>query len=507
MALDSSRLAEIDAYALQTPKAAEATINGLATYLARPARDDFEKARAIFRWMAHNISYDAEGFFSKRYGDQSAGGVLASRSAVCAGYSTLFQVLGRAAGLEVVIVEGWAKGYGYDVQELDGDMNHAWNAVKVAGAWYLLDATWGAGHLTTERQFEREFHPYYWLTPPDQFVGNHFPQDSRWQLLSMSVTKATFGSLPLLRPGFYEYRLRLPEGTGAVTRVEGGQTLLVDAPPDVQLMAAVEQGGRRLEDMWTSVKRQGAQYEVKAVFPGPGRFDLVIFAKRVSEGDMYQGVVTLSYDVNQGQPTFAGFPKVFPEFETYGLRLPEGTGAIARVESSATLLVDTPPDVLLIVAMEQGGRRLEDMWSFAQRNGGQYEFEAAFPAPGKYDLVVFAKRRSDPGAYRGTVTLSYEVTRGQPPFAGFPKTFTHFVESDVYLYAPKYSGLPKGSAQAFKLRVPRALQVAVIMGDKWEQLTGQDGTFQGTMTIVQLPVKVCAQFVAGDSYSCLIEYQ
>ena len=48
----------IDQHALHTPKSAERTIASLAAYLTRPARNDREKARAIFRWITANIAYD-----------------------------------------------------------------------------------------------------------------------------------------------------------------------------------------------------------------------------------------------------------------------------------------------------------------------------------------------------------------------------------------------------------------------------------------------------------------
>ncbi|HPS92175.1 MAG TPA: hypothetical protein PKV33_08465, partial [Methanothrix sp.] len=46
---------KIDLHALNAPTSAEATIGSLATYLIEPAKNDREKARAIFRWIAENI--------------------------------------------------------------------------------------------------------------------------------------------------------------------------------------------------------------------------------------------------------------------------------------------------------------------------------------------------------------------------------------------------------------------------------------------------------------------
>lgn len=503
-----ARLAELDAHSLNAPVSVQSSIKALATYLASPARNDFEKGRTIFRWITQNVAYDAKGFFAKRYGDQSPEGVLRTRLAVCQGYSELYEALGRAAGLEVLVIDGWAKGYGYDVKELNGDTNHAWNAIKVDGGWYLLDSTWGAGYLDETGSFVREFQPYYWLTPPSQFIYNHLPSDARWQLLPTQVTKTGYAGLPMLKSGFFDYGLQLPPGTQATTSVVNQTTLLVSAPQDILLTTSIEQNGRKLDNMWTSVQRKGTQYEIKAVFPGTGKYDLVIFARRTSEtGNMYKGVASLGYEVSQGQPEFAGFPLTFDEFYSYGLQLPPNIGAKNRVASQTALLISTPLDVLLTATIEQNGRKLDDTLTFKQRKGSQYELEAVFPSPGKYDLTIFAKRKGDIGDYKSVVRLGYEVSQGLANFAGFPITFTRFAESGSYLYTPKQSGLALGSSQVFKINVPGAREVAVIAGDVWTKLGKQGESYEGTVTILKKPVQVCAAFDTSNSYNCLLEYR
>ncbi len=314
-----TRLSEIDYHALNTPASVEGSAKDLAAYLTAPAMDDFEKSRAIFTWITAKISYDSKVFFSKRYGDQSAGNALKTRMAVCEGYANLFQSLGRAAGLEVVVIGGWAKGYGYDIDELNGDPNHAWNAVKLNDAWYLLDSTWGAGHLNVEKQFERKFSPYYWLTPPNQMIVDHLPEESRWQLLPASVTKTRFAAAPWVGPAFHGYGMHLPSEVTALTRVTGQASLTVSAPPEVLITAAIERDGKRLDNMWTFAQRNGSQYEIEAVFPSPGKYDLLIFAKRENDGsNFYEGVASLGYDATQGQSSFPGFATASGKFSQSG---------------------------------------------------------------------------------------------------------------------------------------------------------------------------------------------
>jgi len=164
-------------------------VQTLAAYLVKPARNEHEKVRAIFRWVTENIAYDTDGYFSGQYGDLSPDGVLKSRRAVCDGYAGLFNMLGEAAGLEVVKVTGYSKGYSYAVGDTyDGTTNHTWNAVMIDNQWHLLDTTWGAGYLGENKKFVREFQEYYFLTPPEVFIYDHLPSDTRWQLLEQPVS-------------------------------------------------------------------------------------------------------------------------------------------------------------------------------------------------------------------------------------------------------------------------------------------------------------------------------
>jgi hypothetical protein len=190
---DQDRFSTIDRHALRAPKEAERSIESLAKYLVKPAKNDREKVRAIYRWVTDRIAYDAESFFEQKDGDNTAEGVLKSCKAVCAGYANLFHALCKEAGVEVETVSGRAKGVIRD--EDDGEDSHAWNAVKLADHWRLVDATWGAGGIR-EKKFVPLFTDYYFLTPADQFIFTHLPEDSKWQLLPKAITEKEFEELP-----------------------------------------------------------------------------------------------------------------------------------------------------------------------------------------------------------------------------------------------------------------------------------------------------------------------
>ena len=71
-----------------------------------------------------------------------------------------------ADGVEAV-VRGHAKGFGYPAgQPLAAPPDHAWNAVRLGGAWHLLDATWGAGTIDAHTRAFRRRLRRSWRAPP-----------------------------------------------------------------------------------------------------------------------------------------------------------------------------------------------------------------------------------------------------------------------------------------------------------------------------------------------------
>jgi hypothetical protein len=201
------KYATLDEYAINTPAEYEKDIVTLSKYLTKPAKNDLEKVRAVFTWVATHVKYDADAFNSGNYADYNAANVLASRSAVCDGYGNLMEALCKAAGFEAVKVSGYAKGYGYH----DGDefkkTDHAWNAVKIGDTWHLFDATWGGGY-GVERNGKMvavsRFEPYWFDVDPKAFIFSHLPEDSKWQLIGQTITLKDFEKYPNLDESFFK---------------------------------------------------------------------------------------------------------------------------------------------------------------------------------------------------------------------------------------------------------------------------------------------------------------
>ncbi|KAG7271011.1 hypothetical protein CRUP_038462 [Coryphaenoides rupestris] len=117
----------------------------------------------------------------------------------------------REVGIECQEVSGYGKGSSYRPGQSLQDVppNHMWNAVLLAGQWFLMDACWGAGNLDEHKSFIKKFNDFYFLTDPEDFVESHFPDEQRWQLLDQPMTREDFEKRVFKTSIFFTLGLKL----------------------------------------------------------------------------------------------------------------------------------------------------------------------------------------------------------------------------------------------------------------------------------------------------------
>ncbi len=176
----------------------------LADRINRDFSLDTEKTRAIFTWIATNVTYDMKEYFSnsgiaysykseadriqkeKVFRKNLAKRTISTAKGICEGYSTLFTTVCVLTGLEAVIIPGTSRNHQSQIGKLPTESDHAWNAVKIDGKWKLIDLSWAAGAVDNNRKFQKRFNDVYFCTDPDKFALNHFPDDPRWLLTKKS---------------------------------------------------------------------------------------------------------------------------------------------------------------------------------------------------------------------------------------------------------------------------------------------------------------------------------
>ena len=158
------------------------SLDWLATQLAAPFSSLTDRARAIFTWLHHNISYDVDAYFNHAVQPSTPASTLSTGLAVCEGYAGLFTALATIAGLESVVIGGHGKGFGFSALAPGAPVppessNHAWNAVKIDhGEWKLIDCCWGAGNIKGAGQpYHKDFTPRHFTMSNNEFGLGHFP--------------------------------------------------------------------------------------------------------------------------------------------------------------------------------------------------------------------------------------------------------------------------------------------------------------------------------------------
>lgn len=170
----------------RTPVKAENTTERLALQITRGLTSDADKARAIFIWIAENITYDSQLRVDKKLQrriytseDNVISNVLKRKKALCGGYAFLYTELCKKVGIPSRVIHGYNTVYNKDVSNRKVD--HSWNAVKLNGKWELLDISWA---MSMRRGEDINF--YWYLTDPKTFAYSHHPEDPKWNLFSQN---------------------------------------------------------------------------------------------------------------------------------------------------------------------------------------------------------------------------------------------------------------------------------------------------------------------------------
>ncbi|MDX2045567.1 MAG: transglutaminase domain-containing protein [Chitinophagaceae bacterium] len=218
----------------------------LAYRLTSFCKTDLEKVRAIFRWITENIAYRVPGnsrntssdlfipeeadttFELRRVNEDIAKRVLKKRSAVCDGYARLFKILCDYAGVKSEIISGYAKGNMYR-NSTKFRSNHSWNAVFLDTAWHLLDVTWASGHSTySSNEFIKQYNDYYFLTPPELFIKDHYPEDPYWTLMPGLPVPREFNQTPFKHKSFSKYSIVSFKPSGGIIEASVGDTIRLE---------------------------------------------------------------------------------------------------------------------------------------------------------------------------------------------------------------------------------------------------------------------------------------
>lgn len=260
----------------------ETSIKAVADYISSREKDPFLRVKALNDYVADRIAYDAPSLVAGKYPSQDAETVFKTRKAVCAGYSKLMVELGKHTGDEIRYIVGVSRD---EAGQIAGG-GHAWNAVKIEGAWYLMDTTWNSGTVKGDK-FTKAYKTDYLFTPPEAFGVGHFPKDSQWQLRENPITRGEFVRQPMLRAGFFAHALVLESPTRSQVTINSDRfEVKLKNPLDRKLLATIapKSGG----EVSRCDVDEGREASLMCPVPNDGIYTVQIFA--TTKGPTYKSV-------------------------------------------------------------------------------------------------------------------------------------------------------------------------------------------------------------------------
>ena len=173
--------------------------------------DPKDKVRAIFVWVANNISFDLKAGRNNDNEKLNTDLILKSRKANAAGYAALFQDMCSVVKIRCLTVDGYAKYSTENINEKPDEFNHTWAVVQLGqspDSWYYVDPTWGSGYTDDKMKvFTRSFNDDYFFADKVIFNLQHFPDNEAWRLGPGPKNLSSFFSLPLVKSAAYEFQV------------------------------------------------------------------------------------------------------------------------------------------------------------------------------------------------------------------------------------------------------------------------------------------------------------
>ncbi|WDF64921.1 transglutaminase domain-containing protein [Flavobacterium sp. KACC 22763] len=241
----AQKISEVDKIVAKYPKSFDST-EKLADRIEKDFDSDYDRARAIYSWIAFNIRYDYNAYLNpprtqgfsysseaekqrkiKQLNDNLIQKAFKSKKAVCEGFTALYQHLASLMGIKCEIIRGDSKISVRDIGRKTTSSNHAWNMVLIDKKWRLLDVTWGQGYYDSSKgRMVNDFNPAYFDTDPDYFFAKHFPDSGSY--LGNRLSKEDFLNGPLIYNTTIEKDYKIKSPDSGIIEARNGDKITVE---------------------------------------------------------------------------------------------------------------------------------------------------------------------------------------------------------------------------------------------------------------------------------------
>ena len=203
---------KIDAYVKSLGPLTTMSMGTINNVVSNKFTDKMDKARAIYYWVAHNITYDVKAARSNSNAKNIPAEVLLTRKATGLGFASLFQDMCSSADIRCLTVDGFVKYNTKQIGEKDQEINHSWAVVQLGESpeeWYYVDAAFGSGYLNADmKEFTKAYTDAYFFTEKASFNLQHFPDNQAWKLGSAPKSKKDFFDMPVVKTAAVEFEIK-----------------------------------------------------------------------------------------------------------------------------------------------------------------------------------------------------------------------------------------------------------------------------------------------------------
>ena len=179
--------------------------------------NEAESAYLVFKWISYNINIR---LYEEDLDDPIEAYNLGKGTPKA--LSSLYNRISYYLKIVSDSISGYLKWVNNLVKEIQIERNYTWNYIEIKGEYYLLDVSLAAELKDNNNP---DFIYLYFSTEPEIFIRQHFPKESKWQLLSELYTLEKFESMALLTPFFYllGFKTISPDITNITKKIGDGR--------------------------------------------------------------------------------------------------------------------------------------------------------------------------------------------------------------------------------------------------------------------------------------------
>lgn len=203
-----------DEYVKQLGALENLNVATIADTISRKFIDKKDKARAIYFWIANNISLDPKATRSNDNKKADPVIVIQERKTTPLGFANLVQEMCSMANIRCLVVDGFVKKSAEEINNKADEINYSWNVVQLGQSpdkWYYIDAASAAGFLDKKMSvFTRQFITDYFFADKALFNLSHYPDNSGWYLGNDQKSLKEFYALPIIGRSAFAIGLQKP---------------------------------------------------------------------------------------------------------------------------------------------------------------------------------------------------------------------------------------------------------------------------------------------------------